>query len=54
MKRLLTLIIATCVAVSASAWGPKGHDIVAYVAEKNLSKKTLKKVTEILDGKSME
>ena len=53
MKRLLTLIIATCIAVSASAWGPKGHDIVAYVAEKNLSKKTLKKVTEILDGKSM-
>lgn len=53
MKRLLTLILTTCVVFSASAWGPKGHDIVAYVAEKNLSKKTLKKVTAILDGKSM-
>ena len=53
MKRLLTLILACGIAFSASAWGPKGHDIVAYVAEQNLSKKTLKKVTQILDGKSM-
>lgn len=53
MKRLLTLILACGITFSASAWGPKGHDIVAYVAEQNLSKKTLKKVTEILDGKSM-
>lgn len=53
MRRLLTLILSLGIALSASAWGPKGHDIVAYVAEQNLSKKTLKKVTEILDGKSM-
>ena len=35
------------------AWGPKGHDTVAYIAEKHLSKKTLQKVTEVLEGKSL-
>ena len=37
----------------ALAWGPKGHDTVAYIAEKHLSKKTLQKVTAILDGHSL-
>lgn len=40
-------------ALSAMAWGPKGHDTVAYIAEKHLSKKTLQKVTEVLDGHSL-
>ena len=53
MKRLIALLVALSVACSASAWGPKGHDIVATVAENHLSKRTLKRVTEILDGKSM-
>ena len=38
---------------SAMAWGPKGHDTVAYIAEKHLSKKTLQKVLEVLDGHSL-
>lgn len=37
----------------ASAWGQKGHDVVAYIAEKHLSKRTLKRVTEVLDGNSL-
>ena len=37
----------------ALAWGPKGHDTVAYIAEKHLSKKALKKVTAVLDGHSL-
>ena len=53
MRRFLTLTLATCIAFSASAWGPKGHDVVAYIAEQNLSKRELKKVTAVLDGKSM-
>lgn len=53
MKRLLILSLTLCIALSASAWGPKGHDTVAYIAEKHLSKRTLKKVQEVLDGHSL-
>lgn len=52
-KRLLTLAVAMCIVLSASAWGPKGHDTVAYIAEKHLAKKTLKKVQEVLGGHSL-
>lgn len=37
----------------ASAWGQKGHDVVAYIAERHLSKRTLKRITEVLDGNSL-
>ena len=45
--------VALCIVISASAWGPKGHDTVAYIAEKHLSKKALKKVQSVLDGHSL-
>lgn len=35
------------------AWGKKGHDVICYIAECNLKKSTLAKVTEVLDGRSM-
>jgi hypothetical protein len=35
------------------AWGPKGHDTVAYIAEQNLSRRALKKVQKVLDGHSL-
>lgn len=53
MKRFIVLALAMIIALNASAWGPKGHDTVAYIAEKHLSKKTLKKVQEVLDGHSL-
>lgn len=53
MKRFIVLTLAMIIALNASAWGPKGHDTVAYIAEKHLSKKTLKKVQEVLDGHSL-
>ncbi len=53
MKRITLLLLLLCISISASAWGPKGHDAVAYIAEKHLSKRTLKKVTEVLDGHSL-
>ena len=53
MRRLFMVLIATSFALSASAWGPKGHDVVAYVAENNLSKRALKRIEAVLDGKSM-
>ncbi len=53
MKRIIVAVLAMAIAVNASAWGPKGHDTVAYIAEQHLSKKTLKKVQEVLNGHSL-
>lgn len=53
MRRVLFIILSILIPAIAFAWGPKGHDTVAYIAEKHLSKRTLKKVTEVLDGKSL-
>ena len=38
---------------SASAWGPKGHDVVAAIAEQHLTPKTKRKINKLLDGKSI-
>ena len=53
MRKVVLIIMATLIPAITLAWGPKGHDTVAYIAEKHLSKKTLKKVTEVLDGHSL-
>lgn len=53
MKRFIALILTLSISFSASAWGPKGHDVVASVAENHLSKRALKRITKVLDGKSM-
>ena len=53
MRKLVLTILTLLIPAMTFAWGPKGHDTVAYIAEKHLSKKTLKKVTEVLDGKSL-
>lgn len=51
-KTLLTITLAFT-GFSAFAWGQKGHDVTAYIAEKNLTPTALAKVTELLDGKSL-
>ncbi|MBR5133220.1 MAG: S1/P1 nuclease [Alistipes sp.] len=53
MRHLLTLLTSLCVTFSAFAWGQKGHDVVACIAEHNLSKSALKRITALLDGHSM-
>ena len=53
MKRFIVFCLTIATVFSAMAWGPKGHDTVAYIAEKHLSKKTLQKVLEVLDGHSL-
>ena len=53
MRRFITLIMAVLIPAMSFAWGAKGHDIVAYVAEKNISKRTLRKVEQVLGGHSM-
>ena len=53
MRHLITLIAALCVTFTAFGWGQKGHDVVAYVAQQNLSKGALKRITALLEGHSL-
>lgn len=53
MKKILFPAFVSVVLLNihtALGWGPKGHDIIAYVAECNVSNKTKKAVTEALGG----
>ncbi|MFR9620259.1 MAG: S1/P1 nuclease [Rikenellaceae bacterium] len=38
---------------SSYAWGKKGHDVIAHIAERHLSAKAAQRVDELLDGRSM-
>ncbi len=51
-KILLTFIMSLCV-LSAAAWGQKGHDVTAYIAERHLTPTTRAAVDSILEGRSM-
>ena len=48
---LSTLMLLS--SISAFGWGPKGHDIVAAIAEQNLTSKARKELNKILDGNSI-
>lgn len=53
MRRFVVIILAMSIPAMAFAWGAKGHDIVARVAEENISKRTRRAVEEVLGGHSM-
>ena len=56
MKRTAVLILSAIMlldTVSAYAWGSKGHDVVAAIAEQNLTRKARKNISKLLDGKSI-
>ena len=56
MKRTTVLILSVIMllnTVSAYAWGSKGHDVVAAIAEQNLTRKARKNISKLLDGKSI-
>ena len=53
MKKIAHLILCITVifnGISSYAWGPKGHDIVASIAERHLTKKTRKELDKLLEG----
>lgn len=52
MKRFLILLVALCATVESFGWGQKGHDIVAYIAECNLTPRAYRKVVAALEGHS--
>lgn len=55
MKKI-TLIFTVLMLINFSAayaWGPKGHDVVAAIAEQHLTPKAKRKINKLLDGKSI-
>ena len=52
MKRLLVVCLSLLLAHEALAWGQKGHDVTAYVAENHLTKRAAKRIAAVLEGYS--
>lgn len=52
-NKILLLLTISFTSVTMWAWGPKGHDVVAEIASRHISKKTAAKIDKILDGKTM-
>ena len=53
MKRIIILAIVICSYLTSFGWGQKGHDVVAYIAECNLSPEVYQKVVKKLDNHSL-
>ncbi|MBO4615520.1 MAG: S1/P1 nuclease [Bacteroidales bacterium] len=56
MKRFVVILLFASFifgSIDLFAWGQKGHAIVAYIAEKHLTRKAHKKLDAILEGKSL-
>lgn len=60
MKQMTKLFKMIClgvgllaVSVDGYSWGQKGHDVTCAIAQKHLTKKASKQISEILDGKSI-
>lgn len=55
MIRTLIFTFLACLlhVTQVLAWGQKGHDVVAYIAECNLTPEASEKIEQLLDGKSL-
>ena len=56
MKKFLFSALSFVLMLNSAAvfgWGPKGHDVVAAIAEEHLSEKTKMVLYEVLDGHSI-
>lgn len=52
MKKLFLAAVALASALTAFAWGQKGHDTTAAIAERHFTAATADSVAALLDGKS--
>lgn len=53
MFRLISTLTILLINLSAWAWGPTGHRVTGYIAEKYMTKKAKKTVRRILGGHSL-
>ena len=53
MRKIALMILVALIPTMSLAWGQKGHDVVAYIAEQNLSKSARKRIAALLEGHSM-
>lgn len=53
MKKLIFTIISLMTVLSGWAWGQKGHDVVASIAERHLTAAAADSVKDIFDGMSL-
>ena len=56
MKRLTISIVCILMLLDPTngfAWGAKGHDVVAAIAEQHLTPKAKRKINKLLDGRSI-
>ena len=56
MKRIVFSVMCIFMmleSISSYAWGPMGHDVVAAIAEQNLTRKARKNISKLLEGRSI-
>lgn len=53
MNKISFLIILICASLSANAWGPTGHRVTGWVAERHVNKKAKKHLERILGQESL-
>lgn len=59
MRLRRSIIAASCItagllcSVCAFGWGQKGHDVTCAIAQKHLSRRAAKQISDIFDGKSL-
>ncbi len=53
LNKFLFSLLFGAVAIGASAWSQKGHDVTACIAERHLTETTRAAVDSILEGRSM-
>lgn len=53
MKRIVLLCCSLVLAQASLAWGPKGHDVTAYIAECHLTPEAAEAVDKVLGGHSL-
>ena len=52
MKKLLVLALGLLLVLDTFAWGQKGHDVTACIAERYLTRKAARQVRRVLNGSS--
>lgn len=53
LRRALCAAMGATVAIAAMAWGQKGHDVTAYIAERHLTPAAAAAVDSLFEGKSL-